>query len=93
MTKKRKKGYSFIFISGKNRYVIDLQGNILDSEIRFRTSGVLEPFSLSEVHQLMQEAGQHRWNLEVSVEPGVVSCDQNGHPTILQGLVEKGTPL
>lgn len=41
----------------------------------------------------MQEAGQHRRNLEVSVEPGVVSCDQNGDPTILQGLVEKGTPL
>lgn len=47
----------------------------------FRTSGV---FSLSDAHQVMQEVEQHRWNLEVSFEPGVVSYDQNVDPTILQ---------
>lgn len=50
----------------------------------FRTSGVLRLFSLSDVHQVMQEVGQRRWNLEVSFEPGVVSCDQSVDPTILQ---------
>lgn len=32
----------------------------------------------------MQEVRQHQWRLEVSIEPGVVSHDQNVDPTIPQ---------
>lgn len=76
-----KAGCTFIFLSGENRHINGFQGKIWKSELWFRTSGV---FNLSDVHQVMQEVGQHRCNLEVSFEPGVVSYDQNVDPTILQ---------
>lgn len=84
MTDNWKAGCSFIFLQGENGYINGFQGKIRKSEMWFRTAGVLRLFRLSDVHQVMQEVGPHCWNLEVSFEPGVVSCYQNVAPMILQ---------